>query len=96
MANQLSGNPYVLDSVGDIFAEPGQQSCRTCISHFEYVDYPNVSDQVTLHDDEGRVIWSTVGNADFAPVVSQDIGWVKGITVVALTAPGRILVYLRP
>lgn len=96
MTNVLSGNPLVLDTVGDVYDTISQQRQRTYIAHIEYIDYAVDTEVFELQDCEGRIVWRGSGNADFSPVVSQHIGFVKGLVVDTLVAPGRLLVYLKP
>jgi len=97
MANVLSGNPLKIDTLGDVYATPAQQSCRMNIAHIEFVGYSVATDEGILTDNEGREVWRAHGSDDMSPVVSQDIGWVKGLIATSFTlGTGFFLVYLRP
>lgn len=97
MANEVSGNPLRLDTLGAAYATPAQQSCRMNIAHIEFVGYSVATDVGVLTDNEGREVWTAHGSDDVSPVISQDIGWVKGLIVTDLTlGTGYFLVYLRP
>lgn len=93
MANVVSGNPLVLDTVAVGAISPFNRTMIK-IRHIEYVDYAVASEPFLLSDSVGRVVWSGVGSQDFDPVISQEVGWVKGLVVTTLVAPGRFLVYL--
>lgn len=89
MANDITGNPLIIDTVAnDIWPKPGNLEIR----HFELVP-ATANDTVTVTDRNGRTKWigkaSTVDN-----VVSQEIGWIEGLSVTVLTANAKLLVYL--
>lgn len=93
MANVVTGNPLLLDTqaVGNL-SPFGTSNVR--IRHIEYIDYTVATEVFELRDSEGRVVWRGGGHGDFSPVVSQEIGWVKGLVIFLLVAPGKFLVYL--
>lgn len=93
MANVVTGNPISLDTQAVANVSPFGTS-RIRIRHIEYTDYAVATELFELQDSEGRTVWSGNGNADFSPVVSQEIGWVKGLSVQTLVAPGRFLVFI--
>ena len=89
MANDISSNPIVIDTVAsDIWPKPGNLNIR----HFELV--PNAAnDTVTVTDRNGKTKW--IGKASAVTnVVSQEIGWIEGLSVTVLTASAKLLVYL--
>lgn len=90
MANDITGNPIIVDTVANhIWPRPGNLK----VKHFELV--PNAAnDTVTVTDRNGRTLW--IGKAPTVTnVVSQDIGWIEGLSVTVLTANAKLLVYIE-
>ncbi len=63
------------------------------VKHFEFVSYTADAHLAVLQDTNGNVIWEVNGKSDLSNVVSQVVGWVKGIKLVTLNS-GKILVYI--
>lgn len=97
MANDITSNPWNLDTDvadGDF---PNYANARIKIAHIEFVGYSVATDIAAISDRNGNIIWEASGNVDLTNVVSQDIGWVNGIGEVGLGgSTGKLLVYLRP
>jgi hypothetical protein len=89
MANQKAENPMVLDTAGAIMT--GQ----TKITQFEFIDYAVDTDSVIVTNKNGQVVWKANGASDLSPVRSGKIGWINGLTLSALTAGSRLLVWLE-
>lgn len=98
MANQLSANPFSLDTVGASALLTG----KVKIEQISWYGYTNISDVVELQDSSGNVIWFAAGSSDLTTLKSAHIGWVKGLLLPVLTtggvanlASGKLLVYFR-
>lgn len=92
MANDVTGNPWILDTVTDAVIWNG----NVFVDHFEMVDYPANTDVVAITDGAGRVVWEGNGWVDLSPVVSGKIGVVyNGLRLSASSsAATRVRVYL--
>lgn len=88
MANVITGRQWVLDTAGVVWTDEAK------ILHFEFVDYLVATDTAILKDRAGRVVWSATGAADLSPIISQDIGWVSGLTVDTLGS-GKVIAYIK-
>lgn len=88
MANNITGNPWVLDTVGNVWYL--QSNIR--ILNIEFQDYINDADTCELQDNAGRVVWSGNGNADLSTVRSGDCGWIRGLVLTVLTN-GKVRVF---
>jgi hypothetical protein len=93
MANEITGNPWTLDTTG--LGLVWQGNIR--VDHFEMIDYTADADVVVLKDQAGRVVWEGNGAVDLRPVKSGSIGWVYGGLVFASSsnAATRVRVYLK-
>ena len=90
MANDLTQNPFILDTPGTaILYRPDICSC-----HFEWARYASQADNVAIQNRFGKVIWEATGRADLSLVESFTIEWVHGIALTILTA-GRVRVFFE-
>lgn len=90
MANALAGNPAVIDTAGAaVLFQTNLQ-----IIQFEFIDYALDTDQVTVQDRFGRLLWRANGAADLSPVRSGKIGYVTGLAVPTLSA-GKLFIWFE-
>lgn len=91
MANDISGNPLIIDTAAatNVWPQGGNLNVR----HFEFVDYAAGTDNVIVTDRNGRRVWSANGTADLDNIISQEIGWIRGLIVPTLSS-GKLYVYL--
>jgi hypothetical protein len=91
MANNVSGNPWILDTAGAALVWPA----KVFVEHFEFVDYAGDTDNCELKDASGRSIWKNNGAADLQEVRSGKIGWVSGVALTTVTGTGKVRVYIK-
>lgn len=90
MANQLAGNPWILDgsSLSTILV-----SSWIKVEHFEFADYTSGA-SVTLADRNGNVVWNATATSDLQEVRSSKVGWINGLqNLSSAQNSGTILVY---
>lgn len=98
MANQMSTNPWIVDTVGAAILWDG-------ILHnvqVEYIDYASADDHVEVQDRNNRIVARLKGAADLRTVRTGKIGWVQGMKVPVLDSDGnpnmgtgKVLVYFE-
>jgi hypothetical protein len=92
VANDITGNPWTLDtpSAGTLV-----WAGNIRVEHFEFTGYALNTDNVTVKDRAGRVVWSATGMADLSPVISTKVGWTfDGLYLTTLTS-GKLRVYIK-
>lgn len=89
MANVLTANPWVVDAAS---ATPIFKTYAK-IRHIEFEGYAAATDNVTVTDQNGVVIWIGHGNAALESERSGNIGWVNGIVITVLTS-GKVTIYI--
>lgn len=99
MANQLSSNPWILDTTSDttiLWNHPLQHV------QVEYYDYTNETDSVELQDKNGHTIWRGKGLNTLATVRSGRVGWVEGLKLPTTNSDGggnmlsgKVIVYFE-
>lgn len=87
MANSLTGRQWFLDTPGATVLWQGNAKIKNVI----FSNYTGAADVAVLTDVSGRVVCSLSGNADFAPIVANDVGWVDGLIMPTLTT-GNVIV----
>lgn len=91
MADQLSGNPWVLDGTTK---NAVLVSTWIQVEHFEFADY-TAGASVTLADRNGRIVWNATATSDLQEVRSAKVGWINGLqNLSSAQNSGTILVYL--
>ncbi len=91
MANRLSSLPWLIDTASGTDVWTGY----ICIAHFELVDYSLDTDEVIVHDKNGRIVWHANGAADLQPVASEYVGVIQGLRVPTLTTGATLLVFIE-
>ena len=92
MANDLTANPWIFDTVGEA---TGYKGGNVKVRHFEYSDYTAETDGVVVVDRNGRVVWTNNGASDLQEVRSGNIGWVKNGLYVSTLSSGKLKVYIE-
>lgn len=93
MANNLTRNPWVLDTAGATDLWPHGV---VFVDHFELVGYEVASDQVIVEDADGNVIWKGDGSADLTNVISNYIGPLQhGFVLDTLPSNSQLLVFMK-
>lgn len=92
MANDISTNPWSLDTAGASTIWP--VGSRINIHHFEFASYAATTDTATLHDGNGKAVWNAHAASDLRPIVSGSIGWIDGLTLAQISS-GVVRVYLK-
>jgi hypothetical protein len=64
------------------------------VIQFEFQGYGAGTDEVTITDRNGVILWDTQGETDLSNERSGRVGWTNGLIVTQLTA-GRLLIYLE-
>lgn len=91
MANDVTGNPWILDTPSTNLVWTGNIK----VSHIEFFDYAADGDNATLTDAAGRFIARLNGNAALETERTGNISWVyNGLKLTVLTA-GKVAVYLK-
>ncbi len=90
MANQIASLPWAIDTASATDIASGYM----LIAHFEFVGYALDTDNVVVHDTNGRVVWQANGLDNLAPVASEYIGTIQGLRVPTLSA-GKLLVFIE-
>lgn len=91
MANDITGNPIIVDTAGagNIWPKPG----NIRVHHFEL--FPSAAnDAVTVKDRNGKIIWQAK-SVSGDPIITQTPGWFEGLIVDALSAGAKLFVYLN-
>lgn len=88
MANQLAERPWIIDTPGATVLFAG----RMKIDHFLFAGYAADTDNVTVTDANGHVIWVENGASDLHSIGTRTIGWVNGLIVPTLTS-GKLYIY---
>lgn len=78
MANDLTGNPWVIDTASATAVHSG----LAFISGISWSNYANMADQLVIKDSRGVEIVNTTGKADLTPII---IGFGESIRVRDLT-----------
>lgn len=91
MANDLSSNPYIIDTA----SATAIRSDFLYVQAFEWDQFVNGADQVQVANAAGAIVWQSQGNNEgqaiwFAP--GNDLT-IKGLKVPTLTN-GKLKVYL--
>ena len=86
MANNISGNPWNLDTPGVLFKQRfkfdgGTWNAATANATMELVD------------NTGRVVFNAVFPTDLTPVQIPKMGWVNGLTLLTLSS-GNISIFV--
>ncbi len=92
MANQLAGNPWILDgsSLSTVLISTWMQ-----VEHFEFSGY-TAGASVKLADRNGNVVWAATAASDLEEVRSAKVGWINGLqNLSSAQNGGTILVYFR-
>jgi hypothetical protein len=95
MANDISTNPWTLDTVTTGTIWPS----NVYVDHFEMIDYTLDTDTVQLRNGSGKVVWEANGASDLQEVRSGRVGTCfNGLYMSASSnAATRVRVYLgRP
>jgi len=89
VANQLAGNPWVLDgtNLGTVLI-----STWIKVEHFEFSGYAANTDKVVLADRNGNIVWQGTAASDLEEVRSGKVGWINGLQELTHTS-GKALVY---
>ncbi len=88
MANNITGNPIYIDSVGVLFT--GRWKCDAGIWN-----NAAAGDTFELVDNVGRVIFFATFPTDLQPVPIPKIGWINGLTCTVATGNATIYVALK-
>jgi hypothetical protein len=94
MANDVTRNPWVLDTVGIVWGTVAQP-LPARIGQIEFAGYSVDTDTCEVQDLDSKTIWIGNGAADLETVRSGKIGWShRGLKVSTLTA-GKVYVYIE-
>ena len=94
MANDVSTNPIILDTVG---TTPVLGSSNMYVDHFEFVDYTADTDTCSISNGAGKVVWKANGAVDLQEVRSGKVGTVFGGLYLSAKTAGVVRVFLgRP
>lgn len=88
MANRLGVNPMVIDTPGAAILF----SSNIEIIQLEFIDYGLDTDQITVQDRFGNLVWRANGASDLRPIVSGRLGLINGLAVPTLSA-GKLFVW---
>jgi hypothetical protein len=92
MANDVSANPWILDTVTAGIIPP----CLTIrVHHMEFVDYNNDTDTCEVMSGDGKSLWKANGAADLQEVRSGEVGWVQSGLRVSQLSAGKIRIYVK-
>jgi hypothetical protein len=86
MPNDLSSNPWIIDTTGD------QVLYRLPLHNVqaEYIDYANSTDSVEIQDRNNKVVWRAQGALDLATRRSGRVGWIEGFKVPTRDSDGKL------
>lgn len=90
MANNVSTNPWILDTVTAGVILPTNMK----IKHIEFTGYNLATDTCQVQDGNGNIIWQGNGAADFQEVRSGAVGWVHSGLRLSQISSGVVRVYL--
>ena len=87
MANQLAGNPWILDgsSLSTVLI-----STWIKVEHFEYSGY-TAGGVAILADRNGNIVWKAGGATDLQEVRSGKVGWINGLQNLSVAQNGGII-----
>lgn len=91
MANNLTSNPWVIDTPGAALLFAGD----VYVEHFEFAGYAAQGNQVIVQDRFGKNVWLATGAADLEEVRSGKVDKIHGISVPTLQGGGILRVYFR-
>lgn len=92
MANQLAGNPWILDgsSLNTVLIETWIK-----VAHFEFSGYTGFNTaQAQLADKNGNIVWNATGAGDGEEVRSARVMWINGLQEL-IHSSGIVLVYIE-
>jgi hypothetical protein len=91
MANDLTSNPWVIDTAS------ASVLCQTnvAVEHFEFAGYSAQGSQCIVQDRSGKTVWAATGAADLEEVRSGKVGWIQGLKIPTLENGGVLRVYIR-
>ena len=93
MANDISGNPWIIDTVN---GAPLPFLSRVFVKHMEYAGYAVQGNTCIVTDRNGRQIWLATGAFDLEEVRSGDFGVaVNGLNCTQLDGGGILRVYIK-
>lgn len=90
MANDVTGNPWVLDTPGAGLVWTGNVK----IANAELAGYAADADNAILKDAAGRVVAVLNGSVDLQTVRTGKIAWVNGGLAIPTLTSGKVYVYL--
>lgn len=79
MANNITGNPWYIDTVGFSYKAP------VFIKNMSWLS-PAAGATLLIQDNQGRVIVSLVANASDPSINLGNYQWVQGFNVVTMTS----------
>ena len=85
MANNISGNPWYLDTTGIIFKMRFKFDGGTW-------NAAAASAVLLMVDNTGRIVFSAIFPTDLTPVQIPKMGWVNGLTVTTIT--GNVTIFV--
>lgn len=91
MANNVTTNPWVLDTVTASVLLPTNMR----VDHFEFVGYGAQTDTCQVQNGQGVVIWQGHGTSDLQEVRSGAVGWIFGGIRLSQISSGQVRVYLK-
>lgn len=91
MANNLTSNPWVIDTPGAALLFAGD----VYVEHFEFAGYAAQGNQVQVTDRFGKVVWLATGAGDLSEVRSAKVDKVHGIGCPTLQGAGQLRVYFK-
>lgn len=90
MANNLTTNPWVIDTAGAALLWPA----TVFVDHFEFANYTADTDTVVVKNRAGINAWSDNGASDLRTIRSGHIGAVHGGLSVPTLSSGLLYIYL--
>lgn len=92
MANNITQNPWVIDTAGAGLIWTGGAK----ISHIEFVGYTSDVDVCVVKNQAGQVICQLNGSDDLEEVRSGKIGWIQGgVAVTQIDGGGIVRIFLE-
>lgn len=93
--NDLSSRQWRLD-IPVAFGQPNAilWPSNVFVKQIIFQDYPAQASTATIKDRNGKIVFQPTGEADLAPIRSNEVGWVEGFVLDTLTG-GNIVVYIK-
>ena len=93
MANDVAGNPMVLDTIGSTASLAWIGPAY--IENVELTDYTADTDTAILKDGTGRVVASLNGAADLSTCRTGKVGWIQSGFFLSTLSAGKLRIYIK-